>query len=376
MDPLTQIALGASIGVAVLGRRLGPRRAAIVCGLLAETPDLDILVPHGNPVDAFILHRGWSHSLVVQAVLTPIFAEAMVRCFDVLRQQRLSTYLAVYLCLATHALLDALTIYGTRLLWPLWPEPFAVGSVFIIDALYTLPLLTAMVWALCLGHWSRRIGTVTALALVISTAYQGWAVAAQQIALSRARTALDQAGIEARRMLATPTPFNTYLWRVIALQENRYLNIYLPVFGGAEQTTAYLHPRGMEMAGCLSENADFDKLAWFSRGFFRLDLRQNEVVFSDLRMGLTPNYAFQYALATAPEDATGQQGALPAIPPRRLGGPRGSREDIVWLLANLSHDPAIRPMERAARIDLADLPPTPGPNALSPACGQSPKITK
>jgi inner membrane protein len=373
MDPLTQIVLGAGVGVAVLGRRLGPRRAAIVCGLLAETPDLDILVPYDDPVDAFVLHRGWSHSLLVQAALTPLFAEAMVRFFTVLRGQRPATYLAVYLCLSTHALLDALTIYGTRLLWPLWPEPFAVGSIFIIDALYTLPLLVAAVWALCLGQWTRRIGTVVALGLIISTAYQGWAFIAQQNVTGQARALLEQADFKPDQLLAMPTPFNTYFWRVVALQDDQYLNIYLPVFGGPEQITAYRHPRGMAMAPCLAGNSAFDKLAWFSRGFFRLDERQDEVVFSDLRMGLTPNYVFQYAIAKASMPTMAPE---PTIPPRRLGGIGGAWEDIEWLAANLFLGPAIRPAEAGARIDLAALVQAPEARIPSTGCKASPKITE
>ncbi len=366
MDPLTQIALGASIGVAVLGRRLGPRRAAIACGILAELPDLDILVPYGDPVDTFVLHRGWSHSLVIQAALTPLFGEAMVRFFAALRGQRVATYLAVYLCLSTHALLDALTIYGTRLFWPLWPEPLAVGSIFIIDALYTLPLLLATIWALCLGQWTRRIGTVVAMALAVSTAYQGWAFAAQQIVTARAQSMLRQAGIAPRQVLVIPTPLNSYFWRVIALQENDYLNIYMPVFGGAEQVTSYRHPRGMELAKCLTENSAYGKLAWFSRGYFRLALHQNEVVFSDLRMGLTPNYVFRFVIAARRSDG------IQTIPPHLVGTSRGSQEDIDWLLANLSHDPAIRPAERAARTDIAEMSQAPGVKLMSMDCVISP----
>ena len=50
MDSLTQFALGAGIGVAVLGRRIGPRRAAIAGGLLGSVPDLDVLYPFDDPV--------------------------------------------------------------------------------------------------------------------------------------------------------------------------------------------------------------------------------------------------------------------------------------------------------------------------------------
>jgi inner membrane protein len=107
MDTLTQFALGAGVGAAVLGRRVGPRKAALVGGVLGVLPDLDVLVAFDDPIDAFVLHRGASHSLVVQAVVTPLFGEALMRVFKDLRQRRMITYLAVYLVLATHALLDA-----------------------------------------------------------------------------------------------------------------------------------------------------------------------------------------------------------------------------------------------------------------------------
>ena len=356
MDSLTQIVLGAGVGVAVLGRRLGPRRAAIAGGLLGTLPDLDVLVRFDDPVDAFIGHRGFSHSLLVQAAVTPLLGEGMVRFIKVLRQQRPPVYLAVYLCLATHALLDGLTIYGTKLLWPLSMEPYAVGSVFIIDALYTLPLLVATIWALCLPKWSRRMGTVITAALVLSTAYQAWGLAAQQIVTARAGEMLEQAGVSAEKLLAIPTPFNSYLWRVIVLDSERYLNLYIPVLGGREQITVYEHPRGRALATCLDGNPNLDKLAWFSRGYFRLDLhrglRGDEVVFSDLRMGLTPNYAFRFAIAR--HDAGGSQ----AIPPRHLGGPRGTWADVEWLLANMGHDPVMRLAEAKAWLRTADLSTT------------------
>ena len=366
MDSLSQIVLGAAVGVAVLGRRMGPRRAAIAGGILGTLPDLDVLVRYDDPVDSFIMHRGWSHSLLVQAAVTPLFGEAMLRLSKALRDQRMLTYIAVYLCLSTHALLDAMTIYGTKLLWPLSVQPFAVGSVFIIDALYTLPLLVAMIWALTQKDWTPRIGKVVAAGLILSSAYQAWCFTAQQVVTARAQAFLQQQHIAADRLLAIPTPFNSYLWRVIALQdrEDRYLNIYMPVFGGPAQTTVYSHPRGTALKTCLGENAALEKLAWFSRGYYRLDRRPGQggdegndggdVVLSDMRMGLTPNYAFQFAI----------NGDVP----RRLGGSRGTQADIDWLLANLWHDPVTRRAEVAARLNLQELHRTVAANAGDRRC--------
>ncbi len=350
MDTLTQFALGAGVGACVLGRRVGPRKAAIIGGVLGVLPDLDVLVPFDDPIDAVVHHRGASHSLIVHAVLTPLFGEALMRLLKDLRQRRMITYLAVYLALATHALLDALTVYGTQLLWPLWPEPVGTGSIFIIDPIYSAPLLIALVWALCLPSWTRRFRTVVTSCLALSTAYLAWGLAAQQVVYSRAARVLSDAGIRPERMLAIPTPFNSLYWKVIALDGERYLNLYLPVFGSAESVTAYVHPRRAGLAGCLAGSEALEKLARFSGGFYRIDLRDGKVVVSDLRMGLTPNYAFRFAIAEQAGD-----GIRPISPVRRRAGDRAAPGDLEWLFANLSGESAVRPAEARAAVKVAGL---------------------
>jgi len=347
MDSLTQFALGAGIGAAVLGPRIGPRRAALVGGVLGSLPDLDVLFPFDDPIDAFTLHRGATHSFLIQAVVTPVFGEALRRLFETLRDQRLRTYLAVFLVFATHAAIDALTIYGTRVFWPLAPDPVGAGSIFIIDPLYTLPLLIVTVWALCLSAWTARFRRGLTAALVISTAYLGWGLVAQQVVEQRAARLLAEAGIEPERLRATPAPFNTLLWKVIAIDGPRYVNLYVPVFGGDEKVTAYVHPRGTDHLACGGDNAALKKLTAFNGGYFRIDVADGKVLVSDLRMGLTPNYVFRFAVA---EETPG--GAV-AIPPERRRNERSAEGDLDWLIANLSGEPALRPAEASAYAELS-----------------------
>lgn len=346
MDSLTQIALGAGVGAAVLGRRIGPRKAAIAGGLLGTLPDLDVLFPFADPIDSFTLHRGASHSFIVQALVTPLFGEAMVRLFKGLRDRRLQTYLAVYLVFVTHAALDALTIYGTRIFWPVVPDPFGAGSIFIIDPLYTLPLLLAVVWALTQGAWSARFGKVLAAALIVSTAYLGWSLVAQQVVQDRSRALLAEAGVAPDRLIATPTPFNTLLWKVIAVEGNRYINLYVPLFRGLDGATAFVHARGTDRLACLGASDPLNRLAAFSRGFYRLDLVEDELRVSDLRMGMTPNYVFSFAIARQTAEGMRQ------MAPERRHGTRSAEGDIEWLIANLIGQPKRRAAEARAVIDL------------------------
>ena len=64
MDSLSQIVLGAAVGEAVLGRRIGNR--AMVWGAVAGTlPDMDVLGKYFlSELDNLAFHRGISHSLL------------------------------------------------------------------------------------------------------------------------------------------------------------------------------------------------------------------------------------------------------------------------------------------------------------------------
>jgi len=68
VDSLTQAALGAAIGQATLGRRIG-KKAAVAGALVATIPDLDVLLRvFYNSYDMLRIHRGISHSLLFGVV--------------------------------------------------------------------------------------------------------------------------------------------------------------------------------------------------------------------------------------------------------------------------------------------------------------------
>ena len=64
MDSITQIVLGASVGEAVLGKKVGNK--AILYGAIAGTiPDLDVLANYfTDALTAIEIHRGFTHSFV------------------------------------------------------------------------------------------------------------------------------------------------------------------------------------------------------------------------------------------------------------------------------------------------------------------------
>ena len=137
---------------------------------------------------------------------------------------------------------------------------------------------------------------------------------------------------------------------MIALDGERYLNLYLPIFGPVDDVAVHAHPRGLAVAGCLDGQDGFEKLAAFSHGFYRVDLKDGELVMSDLRMGLTPSYVFRFAIAERNGD--GLQPDSPGTPKEHARGAGRSR---------LAASPIWRGTSPFAR-------PRPAPRSGSPPC--------
>ncbi|AXI44567.1 hypothetical protein C1J03_00085 [Sulfitobacter sp. SK012] len=250
MDSLTQFVLGSTISVLCLGKTLGPRKAALLGGALGTLPDLDVFLSFDTAVDEFVLHRGWTHALATHAVAAPVIGELLVRSIRRLKDHRALVWWTVFLCFSTHAIIDAMTVYGTRLFWPFYQDPVGVGSIFIIDPIYTLPLLGTAIWALSRRDWSRPLGRGITLALVFSTAYLGLGVMLQAQAEYRAKAIFAKAGISTDSVFAIAAPFNIVLWKVIGLEEDRYHNLYLSMFGNDQQASVNPGDKmAMEMVG-------------------------------------------------------------------------------------------------------------------------------
>lgn len=140
MDSLTQAILGASIGEAVIGKKVG-KSAAIAGAIIGTVPDLDVLfLPLLGELERISFHRGFSHSILfcLLAALLIAFALSRSKRFSIISYRKLWTF--SFLALFTHVLLDAFTTYGTQLLLPFSNWRVSFDSINIIDPVYTMPL--------------------------------------------------------------------------------------------------------------------------------------------------------------------------------------------------------------------------------------------
>lgn len=331
MDSVSQMALGAAVGVATMGRRTATWKAALWGAVAGTLPDLDVFVDHGDPIRNMVLHRGETHALFWLTLFSLPLAAGVARLHREWAHWR-RWWLALWLALVTHPLLDAMTVYGTRLALPFSDHPVAVGSVFIIDPLYTLPLLLGAGGALA-TRGNRRGLRANAAGLVLSSAYLVWGVVAQQHVSRVASASLAAQGITVERVLVTPTPFNSVLWRVVAVGGNHYHEGFRSLLDAPAQMSFERFDRGAALDAELQDNADAQRVRAFSKGFYKLSLDGPQVLISDLRMGQEPAYIFSFVVAER------RSAALPPALPRQVGGRPDAERLLPWLWRRLWGEP-------------------------------------
>ncbi|MDX1756355.1 MAG: metal-dependent hydrolase [Marinobacter sp.] len=307
MDSVTQAALGATLGGAIAGNALG--RSALLGGaLLGTLPDLDVVIDYGTAVANFTQHRGFSHSLLVLTPLSLLLAWLLHRWRPVLSYRHWTVFCATILL--THPLLDAFTTYGTQLLWP-FGTPVALTSVFIIDPLYTLPLLLGVAFALW-RPWQVR---PLVMALVVSTGYLGWSLVAQQLVTARVTPVLAELGAESAPRLVQPMPLSTLLWRVTVLNGDERLELVTGFLDGDAPPQVQHYPRASGLAARLMAFPEGERLAWFTRGFLDVQQQGDQLTATDIRLGLPGAHPFTFVLAQQ------QDGDWAATPSYRLPRP-------------------------------------------------------
>lgn len=172
MDSLTQVVLGSAVAYSILGSKLG-RKSLLVGAAFGTLPDLDVLINFGGNVENFVQHRSFSHSILVQLLISPLFAWLLLKMNWAKGVSLTRWCIAIFLILSTHALLDSFTVYGTQLLWPLSTYPFGISSIFIIDPAYTLPLIVSCI-GLCFVRTKNQAQRINTCALIVSSLYLTW----------------------------------------------------------------------------------------------------------------------------------------------------------------------------------------------------------
>jgi len=344
MDSITQALLGASVQGAMLGRWQG-RKALAYGAVLGTLPDLDVVIDYCDAVANMTYHRGFSHSLFVLSLLAVLLTWLIRRFRPDERYTGTRLFFGIWLVLITHVLLDAFTSYGTQLLWPLITPPIAWSSVFIIDPLYSVPLLIAVLAGLLFGLRGRR-ARWPAYALAISTCYLGFTLAGKQMAEHRVQATMASQGIQAEQIFSTPTPFNSLLWRVI-LVDGAHSHETLVSWWDAAPPSLVTPQRKAQPAAGLNGSGPHERLKWFTGNVLRYDVDGDQLLVTDLRLGMTGFHPFRFPLAE--RSAEGWQ---LIAQPERLPANRGDMSRLVSLWQRIwQQEPALPLAAWAAELN-------------------------
>lgn len=348
MDSLTQIVLGAAVGEAVLGKKIGNR--AMVWGAIGGTiPDLDVMANlFMGELDAMSAHRGITHSMFF-AVLAPLaFAwllsflyrsgayrklpykaaialiNTVVLLFIVWGVYRASEslyglaiaggftlyllwrlyrfyltkeqsevdasfrewYLLFVLAFATHFLLDCFTAYGTQIFQPFSNHRVAFNTISVVDPLYTLPFLICTVVAAFLKKGSNARLAWNWVGIGISSTYLLFTVFNHARVDTIFQRALDSRGFFAERQSVNPSILQNVLWNCVAESDNAY---YLGLYSmfDSDQNMHWINvlPKDTAAIRRLEPSEEYQTLEWFSNGYLQVVDQDSLYELFDLRFG-------------------------------------------------------------------------------------------
>ncbi len=345
MDSLTQIILGAAVGEAALGKKVGNR--AMIWGAIAGTiPDLDVIAnAFMTPLDALAFHRGISHGLFPNVLLAFILGFGVYKLYQqpwhrwvaivfwgmlglgsigfiifkgeisaigfvlflilsaawsfllykrYFRQNYstpeapLSGWILLFvLALVTHPILDCFTSYGTQIWQPFSDTRVAFNNISVADPLYTLPFLVCLLIAATYNktHDTRRFWNNAGL--LLSSSYMVLTIVNKTRVNTIFENTLAMEGIRYERFMTTPTILNNVLWSGIAESDDAYIYGTYSFFDKEKKFTYHKLPKDyLYLEDTLNNDLTLKRLQWFSDGYFDLKkIDHNLYEYTDLRFG-------------------------------------------------------------------------------------------
>jgi inner membrane protein len=303
MDSLSQIVLGAAVGEAVLGRKIGAR-AALWGALAGTVPDLDIFFHYTHSfIEAQDLHRGFSHSFTFSLLFAPLLALLMSRFHRKREIPYKSWFWLAFLGLVTHPLLDNFTTWGTEFFWPFSEYRVAFNSIFVIDPLWTIPFMIFLIWALFKkreNKWRKRLNFI---GIGWAVSYLMIGVIAKSVMNSRFEESLAEQRIEYVDYMSKPAPMNIVLWSSTARADSGYYLGHASFLDETDAVNWTYFPHRHHLLDELRGAEQLETIIDFSKEYYIVEQGDTALILSDLRFGqltfypdLDADFVFNYII--------------------------------------------------------------------------------
>jgi inner membrane protein len=168
---------------------------------------------------------------------------------------------------------------------------------------------------------------------VLSTLYLAATVGIKLHVNDVARASFAKQGIQPERFISTPTLLNTILWRVTADVDSGFYVGYHSLLDTSDDIEFSYLPKNDSLLQPVRGTDAFERLLWFSRGYYVVSEAEDEIRFADIRFGTLESgnpdsreFVFRWRLAPAPADP--QHGSLTQLDFREQDF--GSLLDRLW----------------------------------------------
>jgi inner membrane protein len=303
MDSLTHIALGACMGEAFAGKTVGKK--AMLWGALAQSiPDIDFLASFWTTTSENLLaHRGFTHSFLFCALITPVFAlfaERLHRPHNISFKRWLFFFGGA---IFSHIFIDAFNNYGVG-----WFEPFSHGrisfnAIYVADPLFSIWPGVACIALLWLRKLNPKRKNWWKMGLGLSAIYLVYCLINKIDVNTDVKAIMQKQHVTYTRYFTTPAPLQNWLWYVVAGTDSGYHVGLHSVFDKKKEIAFQYFPRNDYLLTPISDMEDVQQLIRFSQQFYTVEKWSDTLVFNDLRFGQVigwqnpkAKFAFHYFL--------------------------------------------------------------------------------
>jgi len=303
MDSLTHLALGACMGEAFAGKTVGKK--AMLWGAMAQSiPDIDFVAAGWmNTSSNLLAHRGFTHSLLFCAIITPLFAllaEYWHRPHNISLRKWILFFGGV---IFIHIFIDAFNNYGVG-----WFEPFShrrisFNAIYVADPFFSIWPGIACIALIYLRSRTPQRNKWLRIGLGLSTLYLLYCLTNKARINSDVKDILQKQQISYTRYFTTPAPLQNWLWYVVAGNDSGYHVGFRSLFDSKKEMTFQYFPRNTFLLAPVDDHEDLQQLIRFSQQFYTVEKWSDTLVFNDLRFGQVigwhnpkEKFAFHYFL--------------------------------------------------------------------------------
>lgn len=284
MDSITQAALGAAIGEAVLGKKIGGK-GAVLGAIIATIPDLDVaLYLSYDKFEMLSIHRGFSHSILFSILGAFLIAYVLQQIKWTKQIGYQILWIFTWLALFTHMLLDAFTAYGTQLFLPFSDARIGFDSINVVDPVYTIPLLIGLACSLFVFKSKPSRTVYNYIGIAVSTIYLLATLGVKNHVKEHFKNELAKQNISYISLLTMPVGIANINWYGVAkTNDGLYMHKY-SILDDDEFPFEYFPINDHLLEGINPEVVD--RMKWFAKGFYTVVKDGNKIRFYNLQVDM------------------------------------------------------------------------------------------